>query len=57
MLAVYSDIVTAVPFLKRGGYAFHCEMTEAFQEIAYEFDANDICELRTVCCQCFKDDK
>ncbi|XP_021695328.1 uncharacterized protein LOC5577298 [Aedes aegypti] len=44
---VYTDVVTIVPFLKRGGYAFHCEMTEAFQEIAYEFDANDICELRT----------
>ncbi|XP_062551820.1 ionotropic receptor 75a-like isoform X2 [Armigeres subalbatus] len=47
ILPVYSDVVTAVPFLKHGGYAFHCEMTEAFQEIAYEFDANEICELRT----------
>ncbi|KAL1403590.1 hypothetical protein pipiens_001772, partial [Culex pipiens pipiens] len=46
-IPVYTDVITAVPYLQRGGYAFHCEMTEAFQDIADQFDANEICELRT----------
>ncbi|XP_055632722.1 ionotropic receptor 75a [Toxorhynchites rutilus septentrionalis] len=45
-IPVYTDIVTAVPYLKKGGYAFHCELAEAFQDIANQFDANEICELR-----------
>ncbi|XP_053692042.1 ionotropic receptor 75a [Sabethes cyaneus] len=46
-IPVYTDVTTAVPFLKKGGYAFHCEMTEAFETIADQFDGNEICELRT----------
>ncbi|XP_055541397.1 ionotropic receptor 75a-like isoform X2 [Wyeomyia smithii] len=46
-IPVYTDVKTAVPFIKKGGYAFHCEMTEAFQAIADQFDGNEICELRT----------
>lgn len=47
-IPVYTDVSAAVPYLQRGGYAFHCELTEAFQEIANQFDAYEICELRTV---------
>ncbi|XP_065088189.1 ionotropic receptor 75a-like [Ochlerotatus camptorhynchus] len=47
ILPVYADVITAVRYLKHGGYAFHCEMTEAFQDIANQFDANEVCELRT----------
>ena len=50
-IPVYTDVSAAVPYLQRGGYAFHCELTEAFQEIANQFDAYEICELRTVCKQ------
>ncbi|XP_058814600.1 ionotropic receptor 75a-like [Topomyia yanbarensis] len=46
-IPVYTDVSTAVPYLKKGGYAFHCEMTEAFEAIADQFDAVEICELRT----------
>ncbi|XP_065088198.1 ionotropic receptor 75a [Ochlerotatus camptorhynchus] len=46
-IPVFTDVLTAVPYLKHGGYAFHCEMTEAFQDIANQFDAYEICELRT----------
>ncbi|XP_058814601.1 ionotropic receptor 75a-like [Topomyia yanbarensis] len=46
-IPVYTDVSTAVPYLKKGGYAFHCEMTEAFETIADQFDAIEICELRT----------
>uniref|UniRef100_A0A182PEC6 Methionine aminopeptidase n=1 Tax=Anopheles epiroticus TaxID=199890 RepID=A0A182PEC6_9DIPT len=44
---IYADVRTAVRLLKQGGYAFHCELTEAFQELANHFDAKEICELRT----------
>ncbi|XP_055598409.1 ionotropic receptor 75a [Uranotaenia lowii] len=47
LVDVYTDVETVVPYLKRGGFTFHCEMTEAFQEIANQFDANEVCELRT----------
>ncbi|EAT34617.1 AAEL013153-PA [Aedes aegypti] len=46
-IPVYADVSTAVPYLKQGGYAFHCEFTEVFEEIANQFDAYEICELRT----------
>ncbi|XP_058449247.1 ionotropic receptor 75a [Malaya genurostris] len=46
-IPVYTDVATAVPYLKKGGYAFHCELIEAFEAIANQFDANEICELRT----------
>uniref|UniRef100_A0A182I7M8 Ionotropic receptor 75a N-terminal domain-containing protein n=1 Tax=Anopheles arabiensis TaxID=7173 RepID=A0A182I7M8_ANOAR len=44
---IYADVRTAVQLLKLGGYAFHCELTEAFRAIASHFDAHEICELRT----------
>ncbi|EDS28271.1 conserved hypothetical protein [Culex quinquefasciatus] len=47
-IPVFISIRSVVPFLQKGGYAFHCELTEAFQEIADQFDANEICELRAV---------
>ncbi|XP_061519115.1 ionotropic receptor 75a [Anopheles gambiae] len=45
---IYADVRTAVQLLKLGGYAFHCELTEAFRAIASHFDAHEICELRTM---------
>ncbi|KFB38483.1 hypothetical protein ZHAS_00005888 [Anopheles sinensis] len=44
---VYADVATAVRLLKQGGFAFHCEPTEAFRELAKQLDADEICELRT----------
>uniref|UniRef100_A0A182VLJ6 Ionotropic receptor 75a N-terminal domain-containing protein n=1 Tax=Anopheles merus TaxID=30066 RepID=A0A182VLJ6_ANOME len=44
---IYADVRAAVQLLKLGGYAFHCELTEAFRAIASHFDAHEICELRT----------
>ncbi|XP_041775562.1 uncharacterized protein LOC121595567, partial [Anopheles merus] len=45
---IYADVRAAVQLLKLGGYAFHCELTEAFRAIASHFDAHEICELRTM---------
>ncbi|XP_058120236.1 ionotropic receptor 75a-like [Anopheles coustani] len=45
---VYADVATAVRLLKQGGFAFHCEPTEAFRELAEQLDADEICELRTM---------
>uniref|UniRef100_A0A2Y9D2G3 Ionotropic receptor 75a N-terminal domain-containing protein n=1 Tax=Anopheles gambiae TaxID=7165 RepID=A0A2Y9D2G3_ANOGA len=45
---IYADVRTAVQLMKLGGYAFHCELTEAFRAIASHFDAHEICELRTM---------
>nr|AOE48106.1 putative ionotropic receptor IR2 [Scaeva pyrastri] len=47
-LEVFSHIKEAIPFLKKGGYAFHCERVDAYPEIARHFDANEICDLRIV---------
>ncbi|XP_055852113.1 ionotropic receptor 75a-like [Episyrphus balteatus] len=47
-LPVFTHTKDAVPFLKKGGYAFHCERKDAYPEIARLFDANEICELRIV---------
>uniref|UniRef100_A0A182NBE7 Ionotropic receptor 75a N-terminal domain-containing protein n=1 Tax=Anopheles dirus TaxID=7168 RepID=A0A182NBE7_9DIPT len=45
---IYADVATAVRLLKQGGFAFHCELTEAFRALADHFDADEICELRTM---------
>lgn len=45
---LYPSIQQSIPFLKRGGIALHCEATEAFRDIAKNFDGNEICDLRTV---------
>ncbi|XP_055850641.1 uncharacterized protein LOC129915191 [Episyrphus balteatus] len=47
-LEVFTHIKEAIPFLKKGGYAFHCERVDAYPEIARHFDANEICDLRIV---------
>uniref|UniRef100_A0A182QCD1 Ionotropic glutamate receptor C-terminal domain-containing protein n=1 Tax=Anopheles farauti TaxID=69004 RepID=A0A182QCD1_9DIPT len=45
---IYADVDTAVRLLKQGGFAFHCELSEAFRAIANHFDADEVCDLRTV---------
>ncbi|KAH8249161.1 hypothetical protein KR032_006716, partial [Drosophila birchii] len=47
-LAIFSHIEEAVPYLKAGGFAFHCEVVDAYPVIAEFFDANEICDLRDV---------
>lgn len=45
---MYTTVQKAVPFIKRGRFAFHCEITGTYPAIAKEFDANDVCDLRTL---------
>ncbi|XP_059609526.1 ionotropic receptor 75a-like [Phlebotomus argentipes] len=47
-LPMYTGIQKAVPYIKSGGWAFHCELTEAYSAIAKSFDASEICDLRVV---------
>ncbi|KAH8329361.1 hypothetical protein KR074_008518 [Drosophila pseudoananassae] len=47
-LPIFAHIEEAVPFLKAGGFAFHCEVVDAYPVIAEFFDANEICDLREV---------
>ncbi|ALC46077.1 Ir31a [Drosophila busckii] len=47
-LGVYGHIEDAIPYLKSGGYAFHCEVVDAYPVIAKLFDTNEICDLREV---------
>ncbi|KAH8410667.1 hypothetical protein KR009_011326, partial [Drosophila setifemur] len=47
-LPIFTHIEEAVPFLKAGGFAFHCEVVDAYPVIAEFFDANEICDLREV---------
>ncbi|EDV98966.1 GH13307 [Drosophila grimshawi] len=47
-MGVYGHIEDAIPYLKRGGFAFHCEVVDAYPIIAELFDANEICDLRQV---------
>ncbi|KNC27704.1 hypothetical protein FF38_02292 [Lucilia cuprina] len=47
-LPVFTHIEEAIPYLKRGGYAFHCEVVDAYPEIAKQFEASEICDLRAV---------
>lgn len=48
MLPVYTDRKSAIPFIRKGGYAFHCELIGIYSEIGKEFNSNEICDLRTV---------
>ncbi|XP_051858386.1 ionotropic receptor 75a [Drosophila albomicans] len=47
-MGVYGHIEDAIPYLKSGGFAFHCEVVDAYPIIAELFDANEICDLREV---------
>uniref|UniRef100_A0A8W7K749 Ionotropic receptor 75a N-terminal domain-containing protein n=1 Tax=Anopheles albimanus TaxID=7167 RepID=A0A8W7K749_ANOAL len=47
-LPLFTYVDHAVPFLRRGGHALHCELTEVYPALAKQFTANEICELRTV---------
>ncbi|EDX04534.1 GD23694 [Drosophila simulans] len=47
-LPIFSHIEDAVPYLKAGGFAFHCEVVDAYPVISEYFDANEICDLREV---------
>ncbi|XP_064553915.1 ionotropic receptor 75a [Drosophila montana] len=47
-MGVYGHIEEAIPYLKSGGFAFHCEVVDAYPIIAELFDANEICDLREV---------
>lgn len=45
---MYTTVQNAIPFIKRGRFAFHCEVTGSYPMIAKEFDAKDVCDLRTL---------
>lgn len=45
---MYTDVVTAVPYIRRGKFAFHVEVSNAYPYIAKEFNANEICDLRAL---------
>lgn len=45
---IYISIEKSIPYLKRGGIALHADESEVFNDIAKNFDANEICDLRVV---------
>ncbi|XP_033236544.1 ionotropic receptor 75a isoform X2 [Drosophila pseudoobscura] len=47
-IPVFAHIEEAVPYIKSGGFAFHCEVVAAYPLIAELFDASEICDLREV---------
>ncbi|XP_052864124.1 uncharacterized protein LOC128270748 [Anopheles cruzii] len=47
-LPLYTNVDQAIPFLRRGGHALHCELSEVYPALAKQFTANEICEVRTV---------
>ncbi|XP_022225591.2 ionotropic receptor 75a [Drosophila obscura] len=47
-ISVFAHIEEAVPYIKLGGFAFHCEVVDAYPLIAELFDASEICDLREV---------
>lgn len=47
-LPVYSQLETAIPFIRGGGHAFHCEVADAYPRIAQVLNAGEICSLRAV---------
>lgn len=47
-IPLYVTIAKSIPFLKRGGIALHADESEVFDDIAKNFDANEICDLRVV---------
>lgn len=48
MLPAYTTVKDAVPYIQTGKYAFHCEVMDAYPEIAKVFDPNEICDLRSL---------
>ncbi|XP_037910401.1 uncharacterized protein LOC119651108 isoform X2 [Hermetia illucens] len=48
MLPAYTTVKDAVPYIQTGRYAFHCEVMDAYPEIAKVFDPNEICDLRSL---------
>ncbi|XP_075150717.1 uncharacterized protein LOC142224818 [Haematobia irritans] len=47
-LPIYSHLKDAIPYIRQGSYAFHCEVVDAYPEIAKSFDMSEICDLRVV---------
>lgn len=47
-MPVYTDLETAIPYIQKGGYAFHCEEVDAYPELAKIFTDSEICDLRAV---------
>lgn len=47
-LPVYSQLEAALPFIRQGAYAFHCEVADAYPRIAQVLNAGEICSLRAV---------
>lgn len=45
---MYTDVKTAVPYIRQGKFAFHVEVTNAYSYIAKEFNAQEICDLRAL---------
>lgn len=46
--SMFTDVKTAVPFIRRGKFAFHVEVANAYPAIAKEFNAQQICDLRAL---------
>lgn len=47
-IPLYVSIEKSIPYLKRGGIALHADESEVYRDIAKNFDANEICDLRVV---------
>lgn len=47
-IPLYVSIQNSIPYLKRGGIALHAEESEVYSDLAKNFDANEICDLRVV---------
>lgn len=47
-IPLYVSIERSIPFLKSGGIALHADESEVYNDIAKNFDANEICDLRVV---------
>lgn len=45
---MFTDVITAVPYIRRGKFAFHVEVSNAYPYIAKQFNAKEICELRAL---------
>lgn len=47
-IPLYLSIEKSIPYLKSGGIALHADESEVYRDIARNFDANEICDLRVV---------
>lgn len=45
---MFTDAVTAVRYIRKGKFAFHIEVPNAYPYIAKEFNAQEICDLRAL---------